>query len=124
GIVKSPSALPALVIAENIQLKRLALGYQIDAADRDRTNGIEPLVSLLEKGESSLRQLQRASCGKVQRHLVLTGHEFVVFHCDLHSFRCQFTCSEAMPDILRQIQQRKPDIIVGFQINYTRGTVT
>ena len=29
-----------------------------------------------------------------------------------------------MPDILRQIQQRQPDIIIGFQINYTRGAMT
>lgn len=28
-----------------------------------------------------------------------------------------------MPDILRQIQQCQPDIIIGFQINYTRGAV-
>lgn len=29
-----------------------------------------------------------------------------------------------MPDILRQIQQCQPDIIIGFQINYTCGAMT
>nr|DAR21930.1 MAG TPA: hypothetical protein [Caudoviricetes sp.] len=44
GVIEGLPTFPTLVIAENVHLKRLALRYEVDAANRNRTNGLQPLV--------------------------------------------------------------------------------